>query len=534
MYVSSIFLMYFTGQVRWFVLNGIMGLCMIWIFHESGMDKRWIVFSTHSVGYVLLAAVVVIMILVFGGVVLVWTHLIDFVKEILTKYPQVKEDLYHERVLEQVLIRYLSDMPNISLVSLNARASTGDEESGAPTEGLLEGRSAGDLSMSSLSSLDSSPPRSDISNHSHTPAPLAKVIPNTKRRSGCYFCQREHPPFLLQVCQGWAHDGQGGGIPMCTPYAQAAQRNIDLQCQLQDKEKVVSSLQEEVSRLEVERDSCLKNIIKMKRLLSDMEGTLAEAQRDKEKSLSQERHQRNMDMERIISQHNRQLSELKRLHKLSVAAERKRCLTAPIAAESTASATASVPTEPVAESSRQGVQASLEENSGTAAVVPSSGGGAVEGRRGEGSRRRSVNSDYVMKGGSGSTVVSSTGSSGTMASSTMPSTERDHGVEKSQLMYSDTGTTVVESYPANVLVSPESAICRELLNDLQGLEEPLNRTPEDDDFNRYFLSSMNDIENMRIAIAASHGLAEWGGSDVGGDEAASSSSGRMKYARQLA
>jgi hypothetical protein len=94
-----------SGQIRWLALNGTVGLALMWVFNRSGMDSRWVVFSTHSVGYVLLALVVVIMILVFGGVVLVWSHLIDFLKEILVRYPEVKEEISENKVLEQVLIR---------------------------------------------------------------------------------------------------------------------------------------------------------------------------------------------------------------------------------------------------------------------------------------------------------------------------------------------------------------------------------------------------------------------------------------------
>jgi hypothetical protein len=101
----SVFLMSFTGQIRWLALNGIVGLVLMWVFNNTGMDAKWVVFSTHSVGYVLLAVVVVVMILVFGGVVLVWSHLIDFLKEVLIRYPEVKDDLSEKKVLEQVLIR---------------------------------------------------------------------------------------------------------------------------------------------------------------------------------------------------------------------------------------------------------------------------------------------------------------------------------------------------------------------------------------------------------------------------------------------
>ena len=81
----SVFLMLFTGQIRWLALNGIVGLALMWVFNQTGMDNKWVVFSTHSVGYILLAVVIIIMILVFGGVVLVWSHLIEFLKEVLVR-----------------------------------------------------------------------------------------------------------------------------------------------------------------------------------------------------------------------------------------------------------------------------------------------------------------------------------------------------------------------------------------------------------------------------------------------------------------
>ena len=139
----SVFLMLFTGQIRWMALNGIVGLALMWVFNQTGMDNKWVVFSTHSVGYVLLAVVVVIMILVFGGVVLVWSHLIDFLKDVLVRYPQVKDEIPEHKVdghalshvtplsclnplcspaprpltqvLEQVIVRDLSDLPKTTL-----------------------------------------------------------------------------------------------------------------------------------------------------------------------------------------------------------------------------------------------------------------------------------------------------------------------------------------------------------------------------------------------------------------------------------
>jgi hypothetical protein len=63
----SIFLLYFTGQIRWLALNGIVSLALMLVFNNSGMSVQWVVFSTHSLGYILLFGVVVIMVLVFGG-----------------------------------------------------------------------------------------------------------------------------------------------------------------------------------------------------------------------------------------------------------------------------------------------------------------------------------------------------------------------------------------------------------------------------------------------------------------------------------
>ena len=97
----SVFLLYFTGQIRWLLINGLVGLSLMWVLNQSGMEQKWVVFGTHTAGYVILVVVVITMILVFGGVVLVWTNLIDF-KDILNRYPQLKNELSENKLLEQV------------------------------------------------------------------------------------------------------------------------------------------------------------------------------------------------------------------------------------------------------------------------------------------------------------------------------------------------------------------------------------------------------------------------------------------------
>ncbi len=107
----SVFLLYFTGQIRWLIINGLVGLTLMWVFNLSGMNREWIVFGTHTVGYVILLIVVVVMVLVFGGVVMVWTNLVEFLKDILTRYPQVKGELSENKLLEQVIIGVIKELP---------------------------------------------------------------------------------------------------------------------------------------------------------------------------------------------------------------------------------------------------------------------------------------------------------------------------------------------------------------------------------------------------------------------------------------
>jgi len=60
-------MLYFTGQIRWLVINGSLGLSLMWVFNQSGMEQKWVVFGTHTVGYIILAVVIMTMTLVFGG-----------------------------------------------------------------------------------------------------------------------------------------------------------------------------------------------------------------------------------------------------------------------------------------------------------------------------------------------------------------------------------------------------------------------------------------------------------------------------------
>merc|ERR1711968_230104 len=134
----SVFLLYFTGQIRWLLINGLVGLSLMWVLNQSGMEQKWVVFGTHTAGYVILVVVVVTMILVFGGVVLVWTNLIDFLKDILNRYPQVKNELSENKLLEQVIVTYISQLP---------ATTTGTMTSGEQSKGALPASRYGNESL---------------------------------------------------------------------------------------------------------------------------------------------------------------------------------------------------------------------------------------------------------------------------------------------------------------------------------------------------------------------------------------------------
>jgi hypothetical protein len=336
----SIFLLYFTGQVRWFILNGVVGITMVSILHHSGLNNRWVVISTHSIGYILLAVVCIVMFLVFGGVVLVWSRLIEFLRDIVLRYPQVKDELREEKLLEQVLVRYLSS-------SSFDKKTFVDEEAGDST------------SLFSSSSLTSSPSPSSHSHHDLCPETrnpnerherdghgdykigeslLAQVITSSSSSSTsfssstlhpqCYFCHKPHPPYLLQVCNGWLpHEkssssssnstpGAGGsGINLCTPYTQVVKSRDDL------KDELVMKI-EEVKRLQINYDVVVREVIEREKMIEkerEEKRKLLERLEKEEKEwndrIKREREKRSEDITRIIGEHNKQLSEVKRLYR---------------------------------------------------------------------------------------------------------------------------------------------------------------------------------------------------------------------------
>ena len=347
----SVFLLYFTGQIRWLALNGLVGLSLLWIFNLSGMDSKWVVFSTHSVGYMVLAAVIVIMILVFGGVVLVWTHLIDFLKSVLVRYPQVKDELSQRRVLEQVILRCLSDSPHdrhtlyprmphlFEDVSEDGRAGDGaDEESVCLAQTVSSSAKSMPITVSTkLSTGRTSSAKHAGKNTSNPPnpfpsadpqdmvsKPISKVL-DARRPDACFFCLKKYPIFLLPACEGWnpepkVADGSAlsSGISMCTPYTELARSREQLSALYHDAKIKNEFLTSRTSELERRCFDLQSSLDALRVELLGSQRALAENTARFNQMISEERRQREVELQHLLQQHNAQLTELKKQQKVRV------------------------------------------------------------------------------------------------------------------------------------------------------------------------------------------------------------------------
>ena len=323
----SVFLLYFTGQIRWLALNGIVGLAILWLFKYSNMDNKWVVFSTHSVGYILLAVVIVVMILVFGGVVLVWSHLIEFLKDVLIRYPQVKSELSENKLLEQVLIRYISDIPRVTWNSSNGPCVLEVYKD--------EGEAYHDMEMNKSSIIASSrtskvkaitktkPVKEEITSTYPAESGLhssIKVLDSKVAQNCCYFCHKKNPELLIPACSGWQHGdheitGSKKNIVMCTPYTEmTAVRDRALFDNSMLKQRN-EQLANELNVIQVANIATVATTKELEHKAASLEAEMTKLRHEYESKVSKERKRREDDIQNLISQHNSQLAELKKLYK---------------------------------------------------------------------------------------------------------------------------------------------------------------------------------------------------------------------------
>jgi hypothetical protein len=314
----SVFLLYVTGQLRWVALNGVVSLVMLRIFNRT-IDSDWVVFSTHTVGYVLLAVCIIVMCLVFGGVVLVWTQLIDFLKQILIKYPHVKEEILENKVLEHVLIDYIADMPS------NRRILQDDRSNVSKFLHVVDRRDTASESVHDTS-INVHLPDPHTSNDIELMEDSAcrhqqhRNLIYGRRPNTCYFCLKPDPDYLIPVCAAWTRDKDiasgdssssskpSSGIPMCTPYTTLA---------LERDEAVNSRLHLESSHflLQDKYQQSVDQLYQLNQRLQESDHKLQTLNQKLVDTLNAEKKKNEAYIQELLSQHNSQISHLKKQNK---------------------------------------------------------------------------------------------------------------------------------------------------------------------------------------------------------------------------
>jgi hypothetical protein len=264
------------------------------------------------------------MILVFGGVVLVWSHLIDFLKDVLIRYPEVKDGLSENKLLEQVLIRYISDIPKIkSKLSSSHILEVYKDHNECDIEDSSRTTIAVQPSTNNKMKLKKS---SKISNDNS----LNHKILEPRKPNCCFFCLKEDQHFLITACLGWSQlpspstqqtsEDQGEikaakVITICTPYTEMAKMRDDMNKAATDAAEEVVRIKDINTKLELKRAEAISIASKLQSKVNELETASIRAQITTETQLAAERRQRDIDVQSIIAEHNHQLTELKRLFK---------------------------------------------------------------------------------------------------------------------------------------------------------------------------------------------------------------------------
>jgi hypothetical protein len=249
------------------------------------------------------------------------------------RYPEVKNELHQKEVLEQVLIRYLSELPKTELLN-GSQLSNGDDLELGFDDGGIE---IGDTN------LEICPPPNNISqseqaqlvvtekftacanqiesNTNRNKDKLLKLI-NSKKKTSCYFCLSDKPEYLISVCSGWSRkssDESNETTPMCTPYTELFKAKEDLM--LANMELVEKNRNQLIHNNILEQTIMKyeKSEMELKSTIANLENEAISIKKGYEQMIHTENKRRELDVESIIQQHNTHLSELKRLHKVSVA-----------------------------------------------------------------------------------------------------------------------------------------------------------------------------------------------------------------------
>jgi hypothetical protein len=318
----SMFLVVTTGQVRWVVVNGVMGLVVLWVFTQV-VPSRSMTFWAHMFGYLLLACVVVTVIAVFGGVVLVWSHLLDYIRDILLRYPQVQGDVKASKLLEQVLIRHVASLKDSKVLTrtLSDPQLTLLELTGSNEDDVT--RYCVDVQLENMpQDVTSSPPgaiRTLQVNHGRAPSQENNLLPvlHGRKPQACYFCLCADAKFLIPACSAWHCSGKTGEmVPMCTPYASVMQKRDALQAELKAQAERLQACQAVLGQEQQEHAVTRRQVAELQRRLLAKDQQAVEAAQKHQQLLRQERQRRDDDVGKLLHTLNKSVGKIKVKKKL--------------------------------------------------------------------------------------------------------------------------------------------------------------------------------------------------------------------------
>eukprot|EP00002_Diphylleia_rotans_P038844 TRINITY_DN8881_c0_g1_i1.p1 TRINITY_DN8881_c0_g1~~TRINITY_DN8881_c0_g1_i1.p1 ORF type:complete len:495 (-),score=87.04 TRINITY_DN8881_c0_g1_i1:62-1546(-) len=122
---ASIFMLVVTQQTRWLPISAAGGIMILLLGHLTGTPDDWIALVSHAFGYMVLIAMAVMFLGLFGGMLYIWTELIRFVKRLVRIYPDAYHDIQAHPVLQKVVISFPDRREEMPLEPLSITTPSG-------------------------------------------------------------------------------------------------------------------------------------------------------------------------------------------------------------------------------------------------------------------------------------------------------------------------------------------------------------------------------------------------------------------------
>jgi hypothetical protein len=143
-----------------------------------------------------------------------------------------------------------------------------------------------------------------------------------KKENSCFFCLRQSPTFLLPACSGWTPRDSSEpiaaskvGINMCTPYTELALMRESLMDKLNKMSSDLIAAKEDSRQAHKQMENIQAKYKELKDENCLLVHDVSRRNNESAAKLENEKQRHDLEIMRIIAEHNAQLSEFKRLYK---------------------------------------------------------------------------------------------------------------------------------------------------------------------------------------------------------------------------